>query len=411
MAGEGKHLRRAGIGEGNRETANPANRSGIGAAGPRSAATGEGGALAGPHRAAGVLVDIEHAPGGRGVDGWVEWWLVCAMIARTIRMMSMMAAAAGAAAAAGDPWLVFPGGEGPGKGKHVVLVSGDEEYRSEEALPMLGRLLADRLGFKCTVLFAIDRKTGEINPNEGANIPGLEAVGSADLLLVALRFRQLPDEQMKWLVDHIDGGKPLLALRTSTHAFRYPKDSTSPYAKWSFDSAAWPGGFGKQVLGETWVNHHGHHGKESTRGVPEPAHASHPLLRGVDDVWGPSDVYTVRELPTDATVLLRGRVLTGMQPEDPPAAGAKNDPMMPVAWVRARPLDGGRTQRVICTTMGAATDFVRPGLRRFVANTALWACGLEVPAQLNVEPAGAFEPTAFGFNAFRKGLRPADFAR
>src|SRR3989475_10227882 len=95
-----------------------------------------------------------------------------------------------------DPLVVFDGSDGPGKGKHIVLVSGDEEYRSEEALPQLGKILAKHHGFKCTVLFAIDPKDRTINPNI-SNIPGLEALKSADLLIVFLRFRHLPDEQMK----------------------------------------------------------------------------------------------------------------------------------------------------------------------------------------------------------------------
>ena len=102
-------------------------------------------------------------------------------------------------AAADDPWVVYEGKEGPGKGKHIVLVSGDEEYRSEEALPQLGKILAQRHGFRCTVLFAIDPKTGDINPNVTNNIPGLEALADADLLIIFTRFRNLPDEQMQHL--------------------------------------------------------------------------------------------------------------------------------------------------------------------------------------------------------------------
>ena len=71
----------------------------------------------------------------------------------------LLLCSAGPALAAGDPWVVYDGGDGPGKGKHVVLVCGDEEYRSEEALPQLGKILATRHGFKCTVLFAIDPRT------------------------------------------------------------------------------------------------------------------------------------------------------------------------------------------------------------------------------------------------------------
>lgn len=306
---------------------------------------------------------------------------------------------------ADDPWIVFDGQEGPGKGKHIVLISGDEEYRSEEALPMLGKLLAHRHGFKCTVLFAINPETGEIDPNEQTNIPGMEAVSSADFVIMSLRFRELPDKDMKHLVDYVEAGKPLLGLRTSTHAFRYKRNKESPYAGWSFNAN---GGFGKKILGETWVNHHGHHAKESTRGVIEEKNSDHPLLTGVEDVWGPTDVYGIKSLPDDAVVLLRGQVLKGMNPDDPAVEGKKNDPMMPVAWIR-EPEVNGQKQKIITTTMGAATDLVHPGLRRFVVNSAYWATDLDIPKELNADPVGTYEPTQFGFDKFQKGKKPSDY--
>src|SRR5438132_4079049 len=137
-------------------------------------------------------------------------------------------------AQAADPWVVYEGGDGPGKGKHIVLVSGDEEYRSEEALPQLGKILAKRHGFKCTVLFAIEdgreipspggkapnlvrTDVGAINPNI-SNIPGLEALATADLMVIFTRFRDLPYEQMKHIVNYIEAGKPIVGIRTATHA-------------------------------------------------------------------------------------------------------------------------------------------------------------------------------------------------
>src|SRR5207247_6392577 len=111
-----------------------------------------------------------------------------------------------------------------GKGKHIVLVSGDEEYRSEESLPQLGKILAKHHGFKCTVLFAIDKKDGTINPNQNDNIPGLEALKTADLMVVFLRFRNLPDEQMKHIDEYVAAGKPIVGMRTATHAFQIPKE-------------------------------------------------------------------------------------------------------------------------------------------------------------------------------------------
>lgn len=327
---------------------------------------------------------------------------------KPIVRLLLPAAALTLTAAAADPWLVFQGKEGPGKGKHVVLISGDEEYRSEETMPMLGRLLAEKHGFKCTVLFAIDPKTGEINPEEQTNIPGIEAIDSADFVILGLRFRELPDDKMKHFVDYVEAGKPLIGLRTSTHSFSYSRDKKSPYAAWSYNSGEWPGGFGKQVLGETWINHHGDHGKQSTRGIIEAAAKDNPLLRGVTDVWGPTDVYGVTKLPDDATVLIRGQVLQGMNPDDAALEGAKNQPMMPVAWARERKLSNGKVQSIVATTMGAATDFVHPGLRRLVVNATYQGCGLKIPEKLDVEPVGEFKPTNFGFGGHRKGVKVED---
>src|SRR3989442_8385692 len=107
---------------------------------------------------------------------------------------------------ADEPWVVYDGGEGLGKDKHIVLVSGDEEYRSEEALPQLAKLLAKHHGFKCTVLFAINPDDGTIDPKNTHNIPGLEALDHADLMVIFTRFRDLPDEQMKHIVKYVVSG-------------------------------------------------------------------------------------------------------------------------------------------------------------------------------------------------------------
>ena len=211
-----------------------------------------------------------------------------------------------------------PGGEGPGRGLNIVLVAGDEEYRSEEALPQLARILSVHHGFRSSVLFS-QNDQGEIDPDNRQNIPGLHLIADADLVVLFLRFRRLSDKDMAYIVKYVESGKPLLGLRTSTHAFAYEDESTSLYASWSWNNSKWPGGFGRQILGETWVRHHGHHGHESTRGVIPEAVKDHPILRGVIDVWGPTDVYGIRDLPEDATVLLEGSVRDGMTPEAPAA--------------------------------------------------------------------------------------------
>jgi hypothetical protein len=326
-----------------------------------------------------------------------------------------------ATARAADPWLTVESGSGPGQGKQVVFVTGEEEYRSEESAPMLARLLSERHGFKTTVLFAITKfrgkdkdkdknakGEGEINPNITDNIPGLSALQTADMMVMMLRFRELRDADMEHIVNFVREGKPILAVRTSTHAFAYTMQRDSRYAAWDWQSRRWPGGFGQQIVGATWVRHHGDHGKESTRGVIEPGEENHPLLRGVRDVWGPSDVYGVDSLPASARILLRGRVLAGVKPDSPPAAGAKNDPMQPLVWVNEYRMEGGKPGRVIASTIGAAADLECADLRRLFVNAIYFGCGLEVPGLADVEPAGEYKPSPSGFNKFKRGMKPSD---
>jgi type 1 glutamine amidotransferase len=320
--------------------------------------------------------------------------------------------AVAASATAADPWVEYRGGDGPGKGKKVVLVSGDEEYRSEEALPQLGKILARRHAFDCTVLFAIDPKTGEINPNVNDNIPGLEKLKDADLMVIFTRMRNLPDDQMKHIVEYVESGRPILALRTSTHAFQL---KNSKYQKYTWNHDKWDGGFGRQVLGETWINHHGGHGSESTGGIIPDDAKDHPILRGIKDgdIWGPTDVYGVRlPLPGDSKPLVLGAVLGGMKPDSKPVAGKKNDPMMPVAWTKTYKGESGKTSRVFTTTMGASQDMVAEGTRRMLVNACYWAVGLEdkIPEKSDVAIVGKFEPRPFSFNGAAKGVKPADHA-
>ena len=314
----------------------------------------------------------------------------------------------------GDSWIVLPGGNGPGAGKHIVLVSGDEEYRSEEALPQLAKILSRRHGFKCTVLFAVD-KDGRIDPNRRDNIPGLDALKTADLLVLFTRFRDLPDDQTKWIADYVAAGKPVVGLRTATHAFDLKKGSAYARFSWRSKENGWDGGFGRQVLGETWINHHGQHGKQSTRGLVASGESSHPILRGIKDgeIWGPTDVYEVRlPLPGDSRPLVMGEVLEGMKPDDKPVPGKPNDPMMPVAWVKTYKAEGGQTGRVFTTTMGASQDLASEGTRRMLVNACYWAVGLEdkIPEKSDVNLVGTYEPRPFRNDGFKKGVKPADLA-
>ena len=307
-------------------------------------------------------------------------------------------------------WVVYEGKQGPGSGKHIVLISGDEEYRSEEALPMLAKVMAVHHGFTCTVLFAIDPKTEMIDPENQVNIPGLHHLETADMMLLFTRFRELPDEQMKYIVDYTNSGKPIMGLRTATHAFNYSRNKNSPYARYSFQSDVFDGGYGHQILGETWINHHGHHGKESTRGLINEEMAAHPILKGVEDIWGPSDVYGINELTGDAKVLVEGQVLVGMIPTDEPK---RNVPTMPLAWIKTYTGEQGATSCVFCTTMGASVDLESEGLRRLLVNASYWCIGLEnqIAQKSVVDYVGEYDPMFFGFGDYKKGMRPSDFRR
>ncbi|HID23943.1 MAG TPA: hypothetical protein EYP14_16300 [Planctomycetaceae bacterium] len=346
-------------------------------------------------------------------------------IAAWVGLVVVWAAANGLRAAAKE-WVVYEGATGPGSGKHIVLISGDEESRSEEALPQLGKILARQHGFKCTVLFAIDPKTGLIAPNILDNIPGLDALESADLMIIFTRFRRLPDEQMEQIDRYLKSGRPVIGMRTATHAFRFPAGS-----KWAHysngyqgEKKQWTDGFGRLVLGEKWIAHHGHHRHEATRGVIAPGAENHPIVRGIKDgdIFALTDVYAVRlPLPGDSKPIILGQVLAGMNPDDPPAPPAKNrktgrivdknDPMMPVAWTKTYQVPGGRRGRVFTTTMGAAVDLKSAGLRRLIVNAVYWCLGLEdqiPPGGCQADLVGAFEPTFYGYNKFRPGRKPSD---
>src|SRR6516165_7963070 len=144
-------------------------------------------------------------------------------VAKLLFVLLTLATIGAGRLAAADPWLTFKGADGPGKGKRVVLISGDEEYRSEETLPQLARILAKHHGFDCAVLFAIDPRDGTINPNIRDNIPGLAQLQSADLMVIFTRFRDLPADQMKWIDRYVEAGRPIIGMRTSTHAFDIKK--------------------------------------------------------------------------------------------------------------------------------------------------------------------------------------------
>lgn len=313
-----------------------------------------------------------------------------------------------------EPWVVYEGDDGPKADKHIVLISGDQEYRSEEGLPQLGKILAEHHGFKSTVLFPINPETGAIDPETTTNIPGTETLQNADLMIIASRFLHLPKEQMDPIAAYINAGKPVIGLRTATHAFRlsveeHPYD---PYHHYSFnyEGTDWPGGFGRQVLGETWVRHQADSKKTGTRGLIAPGAESHPILNGVEDgaLFARSDAYGVRlPLPGHSRVLMLGEIVDGMDPDDQAVENGNNNPMMPVAWLRKYVAPYGETGQAFTTTMGSAQDLVNEEMRRLIVNASYHLLGMEVPAAATVDTVGPYNPSPRGFDEYKDGVMPA----
>ena len=301
--------------------------------------------------------------------------------------------------------LVFQGTDGPGKGKHIVLLAGDHEYRSEETLPAMARLLAKHHGFKCTVLFDIDAD-GYISAGDPSNIPGLEALASADLAVVFLRFQHLPAEQMKHIDEYLKRGGPVVGLRTATHAFSGTKE---PYAKYNYDAkeAGYELGFGHQVLGQTWVGHYGQNHRQSTRITIAPDKKDHPILRGVKDVWVQVGGYVGK--PTDGEILTLAQPLNGMTPDSP--VDAKKPPQ-PSEWTRTYKSASGKVGRVFTTLYGTSEDITNEGYRRLLMNGMFWAVGMEnaIQPDLNVAFVGPFKPNTYNGGAYARGIKPEMYA-
>lgn len=318
---------------------------------------------------------------------------------------------------AAEPGLVIEGKEGIGKGQHIVFVTGEEYYRSEEGMSMFAKILSQHHGYKCTVLFAIDPVTGFINPNNSNNIPGLEALKSADLMVVFARFRELPDADMKHIVDYVNAGKPVLGIRNATHAFRYSANSTSPYKSWDFQSKAWLGGFGQQILGDTWIAHYGKFQKEATLATVISSQRNNPVLRGVaDTIFCHTDVNSVERLTPKDLVLMQGQVLSGLNPMDPPVTDKRKDVRMPFAWFKTYTAPSGKEGRSFTTTAGASLDWQNEDLRRLMVNAIYSLTGHEkdIPEKSNVNFLGEYKPKPTGalsneaWTALK--LTPATFA-
>ena len=296
----------------------------------------------------------------------------------------------------------------PSKGKKLVFVASDHEYRAEETLPALARILAVHHGFDCTVLFGLNGN-GEIEAG-ASNIPGLEALKDADGMVIFTRFLALPVEQMKHIDDYLNRAGPVVGLRTSTHGFNY-KDAKDPYYKYHFRYTGkdYHAGFGHQVLGQSWVGHYGRNHQQSTRIDIIPEKKNHPILRGVSKVHVQAGGYNA-EAQKDWDILTMAQPLMSMKPD---GEDDKTKPPMASEWTRYYNGKNGKKGRVFTSLYGASEDILNAGYRRMIVNGVYWSLGLEnkIKPDSKIDFVGSYKPTTFKNRGEVKGLKPSVYVK
>ena len=303
--------------------------------------------------------------------------------------------------------IVYQGEAGPGLGKHIVFLASDHEYRAEEVCPALARILAKHYGFKCTVVFGVD-KDGFIEAGS-SRVSGLTALEKADLFFIVARFLNLPDEEMAHIESYLERGGPVVGLRTSSHAFKIP--GGSKYAKYCFRSKVkgYENGFGHQVLGNTWVGHYGDNHKQGTRIITIPEQRGNVILTGVgESAYTHAGAYVGKAAP-DFTVLATSQPLVSM---DPAAEVDASKPPMPCVWTREYAAKDGSMHRVFHSTQGASQDILDDNYRRLILNGTLWTMGMEanIKADMNISFVGPFQPRKFSFGGHAKNVKPSDLS-
>lgn len=269
-------------------------------------------------------------------------------------------------------------------------------------MPMLARLAERELGVRTKVLFAQD-SVGIVNPNVTDNIPGLEALDSADMMVCFLRWRNLPDNQAKHILDFAESGKPMAGFRTSTHAFMYKDDSLRQHL-----NNDWP----TAVFGQQWITHHGHFadGHDPLTSVSLVDDAQSPILNGVQAFDAYSWLYHVDggkwTINPNTKHLLTGTSLRSNHQDN---GRLDQFPLSnPVAWT-----NDYKGAPVFFTTLGHPYDWKNPSMRKLALNGIAWALGRadKIPeGGFNPEIIGTYEPNNSGFGEkFKPGRAPGAF--
>lgn len=237
--------------------------------------------------------------------------------------------------------------------KSVVMLIGDDEYKTEVTLPAFAETELKPLGIEVKIIHA--------DAKDKNQFPGMaEAVKSADLVLVSVRRRTPPKEQLDALKAHVAAGKPIVGIRTASHAWSLRK-GTDVDAVEKLGLSTWDQ-FDADVLGG---NYTGHHGVGATSTLTFASNAEkHPLLRGVAiaDFAGNGSLYKVSPIASSATPLLIGSI--------------PNQSAEPVAWAN---VSGEKQARVFYTSLGHEQDFENPAFRKLLQNGVLWSLGVMEP--------------------------------
>ncbi len=291
---------------------------------------------------------------------------------------------------------------------HIVFVTGDEEYRSEESMPMLARLAIRELDAKVTVCYSLD-SLGIIDPNRTDHISGLEALETADLMVLFTRFRNLPKRERDYISNYVESGKPIVGFRTATHAFFYENDSTLAY--WNNE---WPA----KVLGQQWITHHGHFedGDAPLTSVTViDSEEKSSILNGFGAFDAYSWLYHVDggdwKLQGDSKPLLMGESLRSKHKMN---NRLSEYPLRnPVAWTKSYTGSSGIKAKVFFTTLGHPFDFKNAAMRKLSMNGIYWALDKEgdIPINgVNVDLDHPYEPNNSGFGQqYKKNKTPEVF--
>lgn len=257
--------------------------------------------------------------------------------------------------------LLFPAASFAAPKPHAVLVAGTLHYSPELTLPLFAQEL-ERFGFRTTVV------RGEGDPEKKTEnvLPGIGALADADVAIFFPRFLQLPDREWQPIEDYLKSGKPVIGLRTASHAFRYPKNH--PRYNWNDD-------FGRRALGTPYIVHQ----TGTTEVSVIQKYKIHPIMSHVTKTqWvSPGTLYLTR-LEGGCVPLLMG---TGKGPfrliekEFGPIQVNESEADI-VAWAWQNEWGG----KVFGTSLGDPGDFAEESFTRMLVNSVCWAVGKPVPA-------------------------------